>query len=161
MKLLAKILFSIALLWPAAAYSQASPLAAGQFMASPSGSTGYLAPRAIVAADLTFPLKITIASSPISGVCTNGYLLYNNGGVVGCEPAGSGGTGTVTSVGLTAPAWLTVTGSPITSTGTLAIASTSQAQNLFLASPDGTGGVMAPRSIAAGDIAGLSPPSST
>ena len=63
------------------------------------------------------------------------------------------GTGSgVTSVALTTPSWLTVAGSPITSSGTLAITGTSEAANLFLASPNGSAGAMAPRAIVAGDI---------
>lgn len=36
-------------------------------------------------------------------------------------PQGGSGSGTVTSVGLTVPAWLTVSGSPVTTSGTLAV----------------------------------------
>jgi hypothetical protein len=72
---------------------------------------------------------------------------------MGWNPIAGGGSGTVTSVALTTPAWLTVTGSPITTSGTLAVTSTSQSANLFLVSPDGASGVMTPRAIVAGDIA--------
>lgn len=39
--------------------------------------------------------------------------------------AGGGGSGTVTSVGVTAPAWMTVTGSPVTGAGTIGLAGAS------------------------------------
>ena len=62
------------------------------------------------------------------------------------------GSGTVTSVALTAPSDETVTGSPITGSGTLAIARNSQTANLFLASPNGSSGVPSYRAIVAADI---------
>lgn len=62
------------------------------------------------------------------------------------------GSGTVTSVGLTLPAIFTVTGSPITTTGTLTATLASQAEHLFLASPSGAAGVPTMRAIAATDL---------
>lgn len=62
------------------------------------------------------------------------------------------GAGTVTSVAMTVPAWLTVGGSPITGAGTLAITGTSEAANLFLASPNGSSGALSPRAIAVADF---------
>jgi hypothetical protein len=64
----------------------------------------------------------------------------------------AGGTGTVTSVGLTVPSWLTVMGSPVTGAGTLAVTGTSESANLFLASPNGSSGPVTPRAIVAGDV---------
>jgi hypothetical protein len=65
---------------------------------------------------------------------------------------GGSPAGTVSSVGLSMPAWLTVSGSPVTSTGTLAVGAASQAANQFLASPSGSAGAMAPRSIVGADL---------
>lgn len=62
------------------------------------------------------------------------------------------GTGTVTSVGLTVPSWLTVSGSPVTASGTLAITAAPQAARLFLASPTGSSGAMTPRAISGADL---------
>lgn len=65
----------------------------------------------------------------------------------------SGGSGTVTSVGLTTPTWLTVTGSPVTGAGTLAVTATgSQTANQFLATPNGVAGAVGLRSIVASDV---------
>ena len=65
---------------------------------------------------------------------------------------GTGG-GTVTSVGLTVPSWFTVTGSPITGSGTLAVtAASGQTQNQFLATPNGASGAVGLRSIVAADL---------
>src|SRR4029077_4568367 len=74
----------------------------------------------------------------------------NSSGAIGCLTVA--GSGTVTSVSLTAPAWLTVTGSPITTTGTLAITSTSEPQNQVLASPNGSTGGMGPRALVTADL---------
>ena len=65
---------------------------------------------------------------------------------------GGGGSGTVTSVALTVPSWLTVSGSPITTSGTLAVTGTSESANLFLASPNGSSGAMTPRAIVPADL---------
>ena len=72
--------------------------------------------------------------------------------VAGAAPAGSA-TATVTSVALTAPAQFAVTGSPVTSAGTLAIAWNTQTANTVLAGP-ASGGALAPtfRALVAADI---------
>lgn len=62
----------------------------------------------------------------------------------------------VTSVGLTTPAWLTVAGSPVTSSGTLAVsAATGQTANRVLATPDGTTGSVALRTLVPADMPAL------
>ena len=67
--------------------------------------------------------------------------------------SGGGGSGTVTSVDMTLPSWLSVSGNPITTSGTLAItAATGQAANKFLATPDGTTGAASLRSITTADL---------
>lgn len=62
-------------------------------------------------------------------------------------------SGTVTSVGLSAPSIFSVGGSPVTSSGTLALSfATGQTANQVLASPDGTTGAVSLRSLVAADI---------
>jgi hypothetical protein len=68
---------------------------------------------------------------------------------------GGGGSGTVTSVGLVAPAWLTVTNSPVTTSGNLTLLGTSEPANEVLASPNGSSGALAPRLLVAADIPSL------
>ncbi|MBL8133842.1 MAG: hypothetical protein JNL42_18415 [Anaerolineae bacterium] len=74
-------------------------------------------------------------------------------------PAGSGGT--VTSVGLSAPSIFSVTGSPVTTAGTLSMGLTNQSANQIFAGPS-SGGAAAPafRTLAAADISSAlaSPP---
>jgi hypothetical protein len=57
--------------------------------------------------------------------------------------AGGGGGGTVTSVALTEPSWRTVTGSPITTAGTLGVIDNNQSANKLFAGPS-SGGAAAP-----------------
>lgn len=68
-------------------------------------------------------------------------------------PDGGGGTGTVTSVGLTVPARQTVTGSPVTTTGTLAVTDNVQVANTVFSGPT-TGADAAPtfRALVAADV---------
>ena len=69
-------------------------------------------------------------------------------------------SGAVTSVGLTMPPWYSVAGSPVTSSGTLAVtAATGQTANQFLATPSASSGAVSLRAIAAADLpAALSSP---
>lgn len=66
---------------------------------------------------------------------------------------GGGGSGTVTSVALTVPGFLSVAGSPITTAGTLAVSLVNQNANLVFAGP-GTGSAAAPtfRSLVIADL---------
>lgn len=65
------------------------------------------------------------------------------------------GTGTVTSVALSLPSFITVTGSPVTSSGTLTGALASQTQNTVFAAPNGSTGTPSFRSLVAADIPSL------
>lgn len=68
----------------------------------------------------------------------------------------AGGGGGVTSVGLALPTEFSISGSPITSSGTLTGAWASQAANKVLASPNGAPGVPSFRALVAADIPTLS-----
>lgn len=65
------------------------------------------------------------------------------------------GTGTVTSVGLSLPGIFTVSGSPVTGSGTLTATLASQTANLIWASPNGSSGAPTFRSLVANDIPNL------
>jgi hypothetical protein len=77
-------------------------------------------------------------------------LTENSSGVPSWTAAA--GTGTVTSVGLALPNIFTVTGSPVTTSGTLTGTLASQSQNLIFASPNGTSGVPTFRAQLIGDL---------
>lgn len=62
------------------------------------------------------------------------------------------GSGTVTSVGLSLPAIFSVSGSPVTTSGTLTATLASQSQNLVWASPNGSSGAPTFRALVQGDI---------
>jgi len=81
---------------------------------------------------------------------STGQVLKYNGSVWINDSAG--GSGTVTSVGLSLPSEITVTGSPVTTSGTLTGAWASQTQNKVFASPNGSTGTPTFRAIVAADI---------
>lgn len=69
------------------------------------------------------------------------------------DVGGGGGSGSVSSVGFSAPSdLLSVSGSPVTSTGTIATSKVSQTQNKSYASPNGSSGVPTFRALAAADL---------
>ena len=81
-----------------------------------------------------------------------GYTPYNGA----TNPNGyTTNTGTVTSVGLSLPGIFTVTGSPVTGTGTLTASLASQTANTVWAAPNGSAGAPTFRSLVAADIPAL------
>jgi hypothetical protein len=81
---------------------------------------------------------------------TNTYYLASN-------PNGyTSNTGTVTSVGLSLPAIFSVSGSPVTTSGTLTASLASQTANTVFAAPNGSAGSPAFRALVAADIPALS-----
>jgi hypothetical protein len=67
----------------------------------------------------------TITQSPVTKLNvtgSGGSIVYSGNGVATLDLSGGGGSGTVTSVAMTVPTGLTISGSPITTTGTLAVA---------------------------------------
>lgn len=84
----------------------------------------------------------------------NDVLTYNGSAWV--PQAAGAGSGTVTSVGLTVPGILSVSGSPVTTNGTLAVSLATQTANIVFAGPS-SGGAATPtfRSLVATDIPNL------
>ncbi len=88
------------------------------------------------------------------GAPGNGKVLTSDAsGLASWESPSSGGT--VTSVGLSMPGQFSVTGSPVTTTGTLAASWNSQAANTVLAAPNGASGTPTFRTLVAGDFPAL------
>jgi hypothetical protein len=81
----------------------------------------------------------------------SGVTITNAGGSI--TIASSGGSGSVTSVGLAAPSIFTVSGSPVTASGTLTFSLNTQSANLVFAGPS-SGGAAAPafRALASADL---------
>src|SRR5262249_16480385 len=67
---------------------------------------------------------------------------------------GATGSGTVTSVGLSLPSIFSVSGSPVTTSGTLSATLSSQSANQIFASPNGSSGAPIFRSMAVNDLPG-------
>ena len=152
---------------------------ANTVLAAPNGSSGVPSFRALVSADLP-PINLSNVTgilSPTNGgtgvnasSATNGQLFIGNGSGLSLNTlnAGSGVTitngsgtitisatgagGTVTSVGLALPSMFTVSGSPVTSSGTLTATLASEAANTVLAAPNGSTGIPTFRMLVAGDI---------
>lgn len=70
----------------------------------------------------------------------------------GVSAGATANTGTVTSVAISAPVEFTVSGSPVTATGTLTLTKAVQAANYFWAAPNGAGGAPTFRAIVVADI---------
>lgn len=88
--------------------------------------------------------------APAAGDAAAGKFLKADGTFA--VPAGSA-TGTVTSVAVTVPARQTVSGSPVTTSGTLAITDNTQSANQVFAGPSsGTAAAPGFRALVAGDI---------
>lgn len=81
--------------------------------------------------------------SPVLIDSTTDIAYYVKNNTVTPFSGGSGGLGTVTSVALSAPAIFSVSGSPVTTAGTLTFTLATQSANLVFAGP-GSGGAATP-----------------
>lgn len=105
----------------------------------------------------TLQILASDPSTPVQGQfwfnSTSKSYKYYDGTSTVTIPTTVGGGGTVTSVAMTVPSWLAVSGSPITTSGTLALsAATGQSANQFLATPNGSSGALGLRAIVAADV---------
>jgi len=129
------------------------------------GNTVIDSSRNAAFAQMAVDLKVTAVTGTSGGTGVgNAMLSATTAGLFlslnGAAPVSIGaGGGTVTSVALTAPTQFAVTGSPVTSAGTLAIAWNTQTANTVLAGPT-AGAAAAPtyRALVAADISGLVTP---
>ena len=134
---------------------------ANTFWAAPNGTIGTPTFRNIVVADVpTLNQNTTgnaatataLASTPT--LCSTGYApigILANGNATGCASIGSGGG--VSSVGLSLPTSVfTLSGTPVTSSGTLTAVFASQSANYAWMAPNGSSGAPTFRAIVAADI---------
>ena len=119
------------------------------------GKTGGVAFAASATTDTTNANNITTGTLSMNrfnggtGCSTSTYLRGDGT----CQtPAGAG---TVTSVALSMPSGFTVGGSPVTTTGTLAVTLASESASYVLIAPSGGSGTPTWRAITAADISGL------
>jgi hypothetical protein len=106
-----------------------------------------------VSGNPTVSLNFTLANIPQSGATTGQVLKWNGSAWAPANDETATGGGGVSSVGLSLPAQFSVTGSPVTSSGTLTAAWASQAQNAILAGPaSGGAGTPSFRALSAADL---------
>lgn len=120
-----------------------------------SGSNSLLLKAAPgLASDIQWNLPSTL---PSTNQVLSATAIAANTITLGWQTPGSGGgSGTVTSVGFTAPTEFSVSGSPITSSGSLGITWATQTPNRVLASPtSGGNGIPTFRALVAADIPNL------
>ena len=95
-------------------------VATGTFLGRVTAGTGDV--EALTGTQATTLLNVFTSAlkglAPASGGGTTNFLRADG---TWAAPPGGGGSGTVTSVAMTVPSFLTVTGSPITTSGTLAV----------------------------------------
>ena len=105
----------------------------------------------IITSTVPTPTTTFQTSQLLQGTATSGQCLAWSG--TAWAPAACGGSGTVTSVAATVPSILSVTGSPITTSGTLALSLATQTANQVFAGPT-SGGAATPtfRALASADI---------
>jgi hypothetical protein len=102
-------------------------------------------------AGLTF-----VSSSFVRMTATGTFTLDTNTYYLASNPNGyTTNTGTVTSVGLSLPAIFSVTGSPVTGSGTLTATLASQSANTVFSAPNGSAGAPTFRALVAADIPNL------
>lgn len=105
------------------------------------------------------PTKNGVRSAVLSVIPSqtgnSGKFLTTNGSVVSWATI----TATVSSVGLSLPSIFSVSGSPVTTSGTLTATLASQTANRFFASPNGSSGAPTFRAIVAADLGSGSPSS--
>jgi hypothetical protein len=110
-------------------FDNLTQIANNRFLGNVSGSTAEIVP-------LTFGTGFSFSGNTVNVTATGG------------------GSGTVTSVGLNVPNIFTVSGSPVTNTGTLSFTLNNQNQRLFLASPTNSNGTPTFRGIDNVDLPG-------
>jgi hypothetical protein len=129
----------------------------GAYMGLSSGLTQTAAGTYTFSGGVTFSSTVALGASATatSPAANDDSTAIATTAWVQDEIAGLAG-GTVTSVGLSLPDIFTVSGSPVTSSGTLSATLASQTQNYVFAAPSGGNGAPAFRALAAGDLPDLS-----
>lgn len=119
-------------------------------------NTGTITSTAVTPANTDY---ILISDTSASGAIKRGISIGTSTTTFlrndGTWQTATANTGTVTSVSLSLPGMFTVSGSPVTTSGTLTAALASQTANTIFAAPSGSAGVPSFRSLVATDIPSL------
>ena len=130
------------------AITHADTLTLGTQLGVTSGGTGLNTVPA-----LSVPVANSLNTLTALTVAANQSIRLNSAGNAWEAYTPTGGAGSVSSVGLGMPASIfTVSGSPVTTTGTLTAALNSQTANQFFAAPDGSAGTPSFRAISSADL---------
>ncbi|KVR16123.1 hypothetical protein WK11_25470 [Burkholderia ubonensis] len=119
-----------------------------------ASATNYIYANATTGAVSVNTTGFPAGSVPLYSVVTNASTASSYTDLRSYQPSATGGgVGTVTSVALTAPTQFSVSGSPVTASGTLALSWANQTANYVLAGPT-SGGAAAPtfRALVGADI---------
>ncbi len=109
---------------------------------TPAGARTYVLPDRPTGSNfLLTPNGVTIGNDPASGFA-----------LIGTSASAASWQTVVTSIGLSLPGIFSVTGSPVTSSGTIVATLASQAANTFFSAPDGAAGAPAFRTIVTADL---------
>ena len=106
-----------------------------------------------VSTPTNYPLAIGLGGTGATSFTASRCIHMNAAGTAFESTSGDCGAGTVTSVAMTLPAIFSVSGSPITSSGTLAVTLANQTQGLFLGSPAGSTGTPSFRQVLGTEVA--------
>jgi hypothetical protein len=116
-----------------------------------SATTAGTANNLLGGAGGSIPYQSAASTTALLGNGTAGQVLTSNGTTL--APSWTNPTnGTVTSVGLSLPAFITVTSSPVTGSGTLTGTLASQSANTVFAAPNGSAGAPTFRALVTADI---------
>ncbi len=138
-----------------AAFSNLSgTAAASQLPGATSSTQGAIQLAGDLGGTAAVPKVVALQGVPVSATApSNGQVPQFNGSTSQWTPATLPSGGTVTSVGLSVPPEFTVSGSPVTTSGTLTVTKGSQAANLVYAGPmSGSSAAPSFRSLAASDL---------
>lgn len=100
-------------------------------------------------------IQTGVTTSANAGYVACYWTALSKWTITGTITGGGGGSGTVTSVGLAMPSWLTVTGSPVTTSGTLTAAPATGQTSHEVIGTCGTATTFTPCALVAGDIPAL------